>query len=343
MDQDPVLSCIQPTGELHFGNYFGAIANWVKLQRDYRCIYGVVDLHAMTMPYEPEALRRNTQEMIIDLMACGINPDLSILFVQSLVPEHTELCWILSCFCSYGDLTRQTQFKDKATQLEESARPETADEGSRFLSAGLFVYPVLQAADILVYQAQYVPVGRDQQQHLELSRNIARRFNHRFGETFPLPEALFTETPRIQSLADPTKKMSKGLGPKHYIGLFEEPDSIRAKVNAAVTDSGGSCAGGAMSPGVENLFQILDACGKDDEHRALREAYDGGDRTYSHVKSVVADALIDLSRSFRERRNELMKDQPYFEMQTRLSSERAREAARETLRRVRTRVGLPPR
>lgn len=235
------------------------------------------------------------------------------------------------------------QFKDKAAQLDEGgAQSEIIGNGSGFLSAGLFVYPVLQAADILVYQAQYVPVGRDQQQHLELSRNIARRFNHRFGETFPLPEALFTETPKIQSLADPTKKMSKGLGPKHYVGLFEEPDSIRAKVNAAVTDSGGSAAG-AMSPGVENLFQILDACGKNDEARVLREAYVAGDRTYSRVKSVVADALIDLSRGFRERRNELMKDQPYFEMQTRLSSERAREAARETLRLVRARVGLPPR
>src|SRR5882724_1059073 len=215
-----VLSCIQPTAEMHIGNYFGAVKNWVALQDSHECIYGIVDLHAITMPYDPQELKANTARMAIELLACGIDPQRTILFIQSLVPEHSELCWILGCICPYGELSRMTQFKDKSEVLK----------GSQFVSAGLFTYPVLQAADILIYRAKYVPVGKDQEQHLELSRDIARRFNGQFKtDLFPEPAPLFTETPKIMSLVDPTKKMSKSAGDRHYIGLFEEEKSIRAK------------------------------------------------------------------------------------------------------------------
>ena len=209
-----VLSCIQPTGDMHFGNYFGAVKNWVNLQSDYNCFYGVVDYHAMTMPYKPKNLRNNTWELIFNLMAAGIKTE--HLFIQSLIPEHAELCWIFNCFTSYGMLTRMTQFKDKSKQSEQSAG------GDGFISAGLLDYPVLQAADILIYRADYVPVGKDQEQHLELTRNIAQRFNNQVGkEYFVLPETLFTEVPKVMSPADPTRKMSKSAGEKHYLGSEE--------------------------------------------------------------------------------------------------------------------------
>ena len=221
-----VLSCIQPTGEMHIGNYFGAIKNWVDIQEEYDCVYGIVDLHAMTMPYVAKTLKDNTTRMAAELLACGIDPNKAILFTQSLVPQHTELTWIFNCVASYGELSRMTQFKDKSDQLESGVKGD-------FVSAGLFTYPVLQAADILIYKAELVPVGKDQEQHLELSRNIAVRFNRMFGKYFPEPKPLFTEIPKLMSLADPTKKMSKSLGEKHFIGLFEQEESIRKKVRSS--------------------------------------------------------------------------------------------------------------
>jgi tryptophanyl-tRNA synthetase len=182
-----ILSAIQPTGEIHFGNYFGALQNWVQLQEKYQCIYGVVDYHAMTMPYQPAKLRENTWDMIFNLLSIGVKAE--NLFIQSLVPEHSELGWIFNCFCAYGELSRMTQFKDKSDQVKEGDK-------NAFISAGLFDYPVLQSADILIYKADFVPVGKDQEQHLELSRNIAARFNHTVGkEYFQLPEALFVGLP----------------------------------------------------------------------------------------------------------------------------------------------------
>lgn len=331
---DVIFSGIKPSGELHIGNYFGAVTNWLKFQQSGRCFYMIADLHAMTEPYQPEELRRNTEQMAIDLMACGIVPP-STLYIQSLVPEQAELCWILSCVCSYGDLTRQTQFREKSEQQAGSA-PE-----ARFVSAGLFTYPVLQAADILAYRATRVPVGKDQLQHLELARTIARRFNRQFGELFPEPQALQTEAAKIMSLSDPEHKMSKQNGPKHYIGLFEDERSLVAKVRSAVTDSGDLPAGEEMSPGVANLFSILEACGAADQAELLMREYREGSRQYSRLKDAVAEALLGLTARLRGRRNELMKDKEGVLRQVGRMSAEAREEARATLREVRGLVGLP--
>jgi tryptophanyl-tRNA synthetase len=339
MSKKTVLSAIQPSGELHLGNYFGAIKNWARLQNEgeYRCIYGIVDLHVMTMPYQPDVLKKNTEQMVIDLLACGIDPDKSTLFVQSLVPEHAELTWIFNCICSFGDLTRQTQFKDKSDQIEEK------QTGDKFISAGLFTYPVLQVADILAYRADLVPVGKDQEQHLELSRTIALRFNQRFGELFPEPQVLSTETPKLLSLADPAKKMSKSLGEKHIIGLFEEENTLRKKVRSAVTDSGDAAAAGEMSAGVKNLFELLKACGKTETALALMEDYQSGSLKYSALKDAVGDALVELTSDFRARREEFLKDRKDAMKQIHKSSERARDLAAETLKEVRKLCGLPKR
>ena len=333
MSKKRVLSCIQPTGEIHLGNYFGAVKNWADIQDKYECIYGVVDLHAMTMPYNPEILKENTYRMAIDLMVCGLDPEKSIIFVQSLVPEHTELTWILNCIASYGELTRMTQFKDKIEQIESAGK-------GTFVSAGLFTYPILQAADILIYKADFVPVGRDQVQHLELSRNIAVRFNNQFGEYFPEPKPLLTEIPKLVSLADPSKKMSKSLGDKHYIGLFEEEESVRKKVKTAVTDTG-SQTGGEMSPGVENLFNLIKACEKMSAYDQLMNDYKQGILKYKDLKEATADALVELTSGFRKKRDDLFKDRSKNEKLIKSLSERAREIASNTIREVRKLTGLP--
>ena len=332
MTKKRVLSGIQPTGEIHIGNYFGAVKNWVDIQDRYDCVYGVVDLHAMTMPYEPKALRDNTVQMFIDLLACGIDPSKSVLFVQSLVPQHTELTWIFNCVTSYGELSRMTQFKDKTEQL--------ADGGAKksFVSAGLFTYPVLQAADILIYKANFVPVGKDQEQHLELSRNIAVRFNNQFGEYFPEPAPLFTEVQKLMSLADPTKKMSKSLGDKHFISLFETEESIRKKVKVAVTDTGGQT--GNMSPGVMNLFTIIKACGNTRDFDVLLEQHSLGSLKYSDLKGVTAETLVKTLAPFREKRSELNSDRPKVNRLIHDLSAVAREYASKVVADVREMTGL---
>lgn len=326
-----VLSCVQPTGDLHLGNYFGAVQNWVRLQDDYKCTYGVVDYHSMTMPYNAVQLRENTWKMVFYLLACGVKPE--NLFVQSLVPEHVELGWILSCISSYGELTRMTQFKDKSDQLRETDK-------DAFVSLGLFAYPVLQAADILIYHADYVPVGKDQEQHLELSRNIAQRFNHQFGkEYFVHPEPLFTQTPKILSPADPNRKMSKSLGEKHYINLFGEEARVRKQIKSAVTDTGDTPAG-EMSVGVQNLFELLRACNRMDAHDSLMEDYKSGALKYSDLKEAVADALVALINPLRERLDALNADKRAVKDQIQASSAEIRKKAQQTLREVREITGL---
>ncbi len=325
-----VLSAIQPTGDLHFGNYFGAVQNWVRLQEKYDCIYGVVDYHAMTMPYNPKKLRENTWEILFNLIAMGVKPE--SLFIQSLVPEHTELNWIFNCFCSFGQLTRMTQFKDKSSQSESKA--------AGFISAGLLSYPILQAADILIYRADYVPVGKDQAQHLELSRNIAQRFNNQVGkEYFVLPEILYSETPKINSTADPSRKMSKSAGDKHYISVFGEEARIRKQIRSAVTDTGDTPAG-EISPGVNNLFQLLKASGKKSEHDQLMSDYENGTLKYSELKAVVADALVEISGEFVEKKKELLTRKKDVKNQIKAASAEIRKKAQQTVREVKELTGL---
>lgn len=332
MTKKRVLSCIQPTGEIHLGNYFGAVKNWVDIQEKYECIYGVVDLHAMTMPYNPKELRENTLQMITELLACGIDPDKSILFIQSMVPQHTELTWIFNCVTSYGELSRMTQFKDKTEQLLSKSK-------KTIISTGLFTYPVLQAADILVYNAHFVPVGKDQEQHLELTRNIAVRFNNQFGEFFNEPEPLFTEVQKLMSLADPTKKMSKSLGEKHYVGLFEEEERTIKKIRSAVTDTG-ETQDGKMSPGVENLFTLLKACNKTDQVNSFTNDFHAGTLRYKDLKDATTEAVLEVTIPFKQRKMELLKDKAYLEKLIREHADKARTIADDTLEQVKKLVGI---
>ena len=326
-----VLSAIQPTGDMHLGNYFGAVKNWVELQEKYTCYYGVVDYHAMTMPYDVQKLRTNTWDLITNLVAVGVRPD--SLFIQSLVPEHTELGWILNCFCSYGQLTRMTQFKDKSQQVKEGGKED-------FISVGLLDYPVLQTADILIYKADYVPVGKDQEQHLELSRDIAQRFNNQVGkEYFVLPEPLYTETPKIRSTADPTKKMSKSAGEKHYINVFADEATIRRQIKTAVTDTG-QAVEGQMSEGVQNLFELLKSAGHVTQYNEMMDAYRTGNLKYSELKAFTADALVELTSVFIERKTEINADKRRLKDQIKASSADIRKTAQQTLREVKELVGL---
>ncbi|MBK8348734.1 MAG: tryptophan--tRNA ligase [Saprospiraceae bacterium] len=326
-----VLSAIQPTGDMHLGNYFGAVKNWVDLQEKYKCYYGVVDYHAMTMPYDVNKLRTNTWDLITNLVAVGVKPE--NLFIQSLVPEHTELGWILNCFCSYGQLTRMTQFKDKSNQVKDGGKED-------FISVGLLDYPVLQTADILIYKADFVPVGKDQEQHLELARDIAQRFNTQVGkEYFVLPEPLYTETPKIRSTADPVKKMSKSAGEKHYINAFADEATIRRQIKSAVTDSGDTPQG-TMAEGIQNLFELIKAAGWKSEYDQLMETYYAGTLKYVDLKQVTADALVQMTSDFIVKKKEINADKRKLKDQVRQSSIEIRRIAQDTLKEVKDLVGL---
>ena len=325
-----IFSGIQPTGTLHIGNYFGAVRNWAVMQNDVDCIICIVDYHAITVDVDPKMLRQASLNMAIDLIASGIDPVKTILFVQSDVPEHTELSWILGCVTSFGDLSRMTQFKDKSSN-------------EAFVSSGLFTYPVLQAADILLYLADGVPVGEDQVQHLELSRRIARRFNSRFGEMFPEPNPVVGKKGgRIMSLSDPTAKMSKCAGESHYVGVMEAEASIRKKIRSAVTDIGME-AGNAMSPGVSNLFEILElsteATGQTGLVEELRSDFAAGTLMYSKLKDTVFEQLMEVLRPIQQRRAELVASGDIIDM-LRSGAERARAIAAETMTQVRSLAGL---
>lgn len=331
IEMKTVLSAIQPTGDMHLGNYFGAVQNWVRLQEDYKCYYGVVDYHAMTMPYDVKKLRTNTWDLITNLVAVGVKPE--NLFVQSLVPEHTELGWIFNCFCSYGQLTRMTQFKDKSNQVNETTKES-------FISVGLLDYPVLQTADILIYKADFVPVGKDQEQHLELARDIAHRFNTQVGrEYFVLPEPLYTETPKIRSTADPSKKMSKSAGEKHYINVFADEATVRRQIKSAVTDSGDTPVG-TMAEGVQNLFELIKASGWKRQYDELMSNYQDGTLKYVDLKQITADALVELTSGFIARKQEINADKKALKDQIKQSSSEIRKRAQETMREVKELVGL---
>ncbi len=321
-----ILSGIQPTGLMHVGNYFGAVRNWVKLQDDPKaeCLYCVVDYHSITVAYDPKELRERSLALVLDLLACGIDPDRSALFLQSHVPEHTELAWVLASSTAYGDLTRMTQFKDKS-------------EIQKFVGAGLFTYPVLMAADILVYKATHVPVGEDQTQHLELARDIAQKFNNDFGETFPLPQGIYTQATRVMSLADPTKKMSKSAGDAHYVGVFEDPATASKKIKRAVTDTGGAPTS-EMSPGVKNLFLLLEQSAPADVIAPLRDAHAKGQLKYGELKETVATHLLKLLEPLREKRAALSEKDARAAMEK--GAAKASKLARATMEEVRSKIGL---
>ena len=320
-----VFSGIQPSGELHLGNYLGAVRNWVRLQDQHECLFCVVDLHAITQPYEPATLSARTLEMATGLLAAGLDPDKCTLFVQSHVPEHSELNWLLTTVTPLGELERQTQYKDKA-QRQES------------VPAGLLNYPILQAADVLLYQAGLVPVGEDQLQHLELMREIARRWNHRFGtDFFPEPQALLTPTKRVLGL-DGQAKMSKSLG--NTVGLFEEPDKIWEKLKPAATDPARVTRKDPGNPDICNIFTIHQGFSTPAQQAHVAHQCRTAGWGCLDCKRLLADNIIAALAPMRERHARLRADPARVHAILRDGAARARAIARKTIRAVRTRMGL---
>ncbi|NLJ74450.1 MAG: tryptophan--tRNA ligase [Firmicutes bacterium] len=319
-----VFSGIQPTGSIHVGNYLGAIRNWVQLQDEYECLFCMVDYHAITVNYDPDGLEQRVLDATATNIAAGLDPDKAIIFLQSLVPEHTELTWLLTCITSIGALERMTQFKDKAARQQQ-------------IFAGLMNYPILMAADILLYKAEFVPVGDDQLQHLELARELARRFNGTFEDYFPEPKPLLTSGARIMGLNDPTAKMSKSIEGS-YIALAEEDDSIRQKIRRAVTDPGPQ--GGEMGPGVRNLFTLLEGFADESIVEQFRRDYADQKLRYSDLKSVLADAIVEGLTPIREKRAELLAKPEDLKEILYDGSKKARKIAKVTMEEVRDIMGF---
>lgn len=323
-----IFSGIQPSGTIHIGNYLGAIKHWVDLQHRYESTFCIVDYHAITMPYEPEALPERVFDLAATLIAAGIDPERSTLFVQSMVPEHAELSWLFTCITSLGQLERMVQFKEKSGRQERGA-----------VGAGLLCYPVLQAADILIHKATLVPVGEDQVQHIELTREIARRFNHLFGPLFPEPEAIIEKGARIMSLNDPTSKMSKSI-PAGMVAVAAQPDEIKRAVKRAVTDAGAE-RGDEMSPGVRNLFTLLEAFAAPETYQSFMDDYERGALRYADLKEALATAMVEGLTPIRERRAELLADRARLMDVLADGADRARRVAQATLREARERMGFP--
>jgi tryptophanyl-tRNA synthetase len=323
-----VFSGIQPSGTPHLGSYLGALKNWVTIQDDYENYYCIVDLHALTAPQDPKVLRHNVRETTAVYLAAGLDPEKSVIFRQSRVSAHTELAWLLNCIAKVGELSRMTQFKDK-----------TQRGGAEAASVGLYDYPVLQAADILLYNAHLVPVGEDQRQHLELSRTLARRFNHLYGETFVVPEIMIPEVgARIMALDDPTQKMSKSLPtPGGYIALLDEPDTIRRKIRRAVTDSGTEIVAGPEKPAVTNLLGIYAAI-VGETISALEERYEGSG--YGDFKHDLAEVVVEALSPIRERTLDLLDDPRELDEILESGAEKARKVASSTLHDAWAKLGL---
>jgi len=322
-----VLSGVQPTGEMHIGGYLGAFRHWATDQHEHDAYYVIVDLHALTLDHDPAELRQRTLDVAIILLASGLDPDICTLFVQSHVPQHTQLTWLLECTATFGELRRMTQFKDKGG-------------GQESVRAGLLTYPVLQAADILLYDADRVPVGDDQRQHLELTRDLAIRFNHRYGDTFTVPEAAIPRVgARVMDLQEPTRKMSKSVESQGTIYVLDEPADIERKVKRAVTDSGTDVVyDPATKPGVSNLLELLGAA----TGRSPQDAAQGYS-SYGPLKADVAEALIELLRPVRERYAKLTADPGTVESILDIGSAKAELVASATARRASDAIGLLPR
>ncbi|MEJ8555187.1 tryptophan--tRNA ligase [Tepidibacter sp. Z1-5] len=329
-DKKIIFSGAQPSGKLTLGNYIGAVKNWVDLQDEYNCYYCVVDSHAITVPQEAKNLRKNTIEALAQYIASGLDPEKNTMFIQSHVSAHAELAWILNTITYMGELNRMTQFKEKSQKSEAN------------LNAALFTYPVLMAADILLYQTDMVPVGEDQKQHLELARNLAQRFNNRYSDTFKIPEPYIAKVgARVMSLQDPTKKMSKSDdNPNASILMVEDPDSIVRKLKRAVTDSIGVVTYSDEQPGIKNLMNIYSKLsGKSIQE--IETMYEG--KGYGQFKGDTAEVIVESLRPVREKYNDLLNNKDYLEKVYAEGANKAEQSARKTLRKVYKKVGLIPR
>ena len=329
MQKKRIFSGIQPSGELTLGSYMGAIKNWVALQDEYECLYCIVDMHAITVRQNPADLRRRALEQLAQYIACGLDPEKNIMFIQSHVPQHAELGWVLGCYTQFGELSRMTQFKDKSAKHKDN------------ITSGLFTYPVLMAADILLYQANLVPVGADQKQHVELCRDIAQRFNGVYSPTFTLPEPFIPKMgARIMSLGNPENKMSKS-DPDGCIYLLDKPEDVMRKFKRAVTDSEMSVKYDKENkPGISNLLTIYCAStGKTMEEAEAEFAGQG----YGVFKPAVGEAVVELMRPIREESQRLLSDKAYLESVYRQGAERAQYLANKTLSKVYRKIGFLPR
>ena len=321
-----LFSGIQPSGELTLGSYMGAIKNWVALQEEYDCLYCIVDMHAITVRQDPALLRRRSVNQLAQYIACGLDPEKNIMFIQSHVPQHAELAWVLGCYTQFGELSRMTQFKMKSQQHADN------------ITAGLFTYPVLMAADILLYQADLVPVGEDQRQHVELTRDIAQRFNGVYSDTFTLPEAFIPKMgARVMSLDDPTTKMSKSL-PDGCVNLMDAPEVIMKKFKRAVTDCETAVKFDKENkPGISNLLTIYCAATGKTMDQAEQDFAGQG---YGVFKPAVGEAVVELLRPIREESERIMADKAYLESVYRTGAQRAKGLANRTLSKVQRKIGF---
>lgn len=329
-DKKVLFSGMQATGSLTLGNYLGALKNWVSLSDEYECFYSVVDMHSITIRQDPAELRKRARALLTLYIAAGLDPEKNCLYYQSHVSGHAELAWILNCFTYMGELNRMTQFKDKSAKHADN------------INAGLYTYPVLMAADILLYQADVVPVGKDQLQHLELTRDVAQRFNNIFGDVFTIPEPYVGKVgAKIMSLQDPTKKMSKSdENPNASIYLMDDPDTIIRKCKRAVTDSEATIAYRDEQPGIKNLIDIYSACTGSTPEEVVRE-FDG--KGYGDFKMAVGEAVVSVLKPLQSRVAELEKDKAYIDGIIKNNAEKAQYFANKTLRKVQKKVGFPER
>ena len=327
-DRKVLFSGMQATGSLTLGNYLGALKNWLTLSDEYECFYSVVDLHSITVRQNPAELRKRARALLTLYIAAGLDPEKNCIYYQSHVSGHAELAWILNCFTYMGELNRMTQFKDKSAKHADN------------INAGLFTYPVLMAADILLYQADVVPVGIDQMQHLELTRDLAIRFNNVYGDVFTIPEAYIGKVgAKIMSLQDPAKKMYKSdENPNGSIYLMDDPDTIMRKCKRAVTDSVGEIRYCDEQPGVKNLIDIYSACTGETQEQVVRQ-FEG--KGYGDFKMAVGEAVVSVLKPLQERVRELEKDKAYIDSVIKNNAEKANYFAGKTLRKVQKKVGFP--
>ncbi len=327
MEKKTIYSGIQPSGSLTLGNYIGAMRNWVNLQEEYNCYYCVVDMHAITVRQDPADLRKRCADVLALMLAAGLDPEKNVLYIQSHVSAHAELAWVLGCYTYMGELSRMTQFKDKSSRQGEN------------INSGLFTYPILMAADILLYQSHLVPVGADQKQHLELARDVAMRFNNIYSDTFVVPEGYFPKQgAKVMSLQEPEKKMSKSdENPNSYIAMLDEPDVIRAKIKRAVTDSEGVIRFGDDKPGVSNLLTIYGALsGLSAEQTEAKFSGLG----YGALKEGVTEAVLGALVPLQQRYKEIRADKKYLSDIMEKSAAQASHVARKTLDKVYRKVGF---